>query len=101
MARKITPSPGGWRKRFGVSDQHRSFEQSASRELADILTKGAVWRDLAIRKLTAPLARRPLAPNILSAFRACADQLIELETPVVPADTTGSRELLEAVAYRR
>src|SRR5437763_3978039 len=101
MVRKITPTSGGWRKRFGIAQHHVEFERSASRAVAGFIANAPPWRCAAIRKLTLPLARRPLAPVILAAFSTCARELIDLEMPVLSTISPGSHETIEAVAHRR
>jgi hypothetical protein len=101
MVRKITPTSGGWRKRFGPADHHLEFERSASRAVGEFLVNAASWRDIALRKVTLPLARRPLPPVIFAAFLTFARALIELEMPVLPKESPTSRDMIVAVAHRR
>src|SRR5882724_5053838 len=99
MVRKITPTSGGWRKRFGAPDHHLTFEQSASRAVGEFVVSAARWRDIGIQKLTLPLTRRSLAPVILAALWTLVRELIDLEMPVLPK-SPGPREPIEAVAHR-
>ena len=101
MVRKIATTSGGWRKRFSAADDHHEFEQAASRALAAFAANTITWRDTAIRKLTDPLKRRPLATTMITAFSTFARELVELETPVLPEATTGPREPIDAVPHRR
>jgi hypothetical protein len=100
MVRKITPTPGGWRKSFSTPDHQHEFERAASRELL-AFSSSSTWRNTAIRTLLDPLTRHRLAPTMLAAFCTFARELVDLETPVLPEPTTSPREPIEAVSYRR
>jgi hypothetical protein len=100
MVRKIKPTAGGWRKSFGAADKHSEFERLASRALADFFSNSRRWRDIATRRLTAPLTGRRFAPTMLDAFHTFAGQVVDLEIPALPEATTGSRHPLDAVEHR-
>ena len=99
MVRKVTTA-GGWRKRAPLRNQHRNFEQSASRTLLALPTNASAWRHTTIKKLIQPLARHSLPPTILAAFHTAIHELVNLEAPTLPGPTTGARTAIDGVTYR-
>ena len=101
MVRKINVLAGGWRKRAHETDQHRAFEATATRALANVPWTTDAWRDaLAGRVVEHVLGRRVLPPAIANAMRSTVADIIRLETNLLRLPDTEPDDLLEAVAYR-